>query len=586
MRRVNIVLMATLFLRIPFILELFFSGLFIVMYSLKFLGTFPFGFLEVYSGALLKVNSFIIPFIIFISILTNYIYCTSLEEFFRKYIFSIIVFIPLLFTLQDLQFVFWLSSAHLLSSILGLYDSDHSEFRDYSNAKSTSYNIFQILKMSPAQLVLASFILVIVAGTFTLMLPFATKTNVSLSFWDALFVATSATCVTGLSPVNIGQEFSIFGQIIILFLIQLGGLGIMTLSSSMAILLGKAMGMRDRIVMQDLLDVNSLEDLVAMVTDIVRYTLVIELWGAVILTFAFTYDGFEFTQALFYGVFHSISAFCNAGFALFDNSLESYALNPLVHGTISLLIILGGLGFIVLKEIRTVVLKPKSFARFTLHTKIVFVMSAGLTFAGAIFIFFGEFLGALDGYTLYEKIQISLFQSITLRTAGFNTIPLTNLNSFTIYGISLFMFIGASPGSTGGGIKTTTLAILLQSIRSTIRGLKDIDLYDRSIHSSTVVRATALTFISIIITSAFILLMMKIEPEQSFLSIFFEVISASGTVGLSLGVTSYLSVAGKLAISFVMFIGRVGPITLLLAIGQQKQVRGKFDYPVGRIMIG
>ena len=578
--------MATLFLRIPFILELFFSGLFIVMYSLKFLGTFPFGFLEIYSGALLKVNSYIIPFIIFISVLTNYIYCSSLEEFFRKYIFSIIVFIPLLFTLQDLQFVFWLSSAHLLSSILSLYDSDQSEFRDYSNAKSTSYNIFQILKMSPAQLVLASFILVIVAGTFTLMLPFATNNNVSLSFWDALFVATSATCVTGLSPVNIGQDFSIFGQIIILFLIQIGGLGIMTLSSSMAILLGKSMGMKDRIVMQDLLDVNSLEDLVAMVTDIVRYTLVIELWGAVILTFAFTYDGFEFTQALFYGVFHSISAFCNAGFALFDNSLESYALNPLVHGTISLLIILGGLGFIVLKEIRNVVLKPKSFARFTLHTKIVFVMSAGLTFAGAIFIFFGEFLGALDGYTLYEKIQISLFQSITLRTAGFNTIPLTNLNSFTIYGISLFMFIGASPGSTGGGIKTTTLAILLQSIRSTIRGVKDIDLYDRSIHSSTVVRATALTFISIIITSAFILLMMKIEPEQSFLSIFFEVISASGTVGLSLGVTSFLSVAGKLAISFVMFIGRVGPITLLLAIGQQKQVRGKFDYPVGTIMIG
>ena len=578
--------MGTLFLRIPFILELLISGFYIVMFSLRFLGKYPFGFIERYADALLSITSYVIPFIIFISILTNYIYSVDLEEFFRKYIFSIIVFIPMLFTINDPQFVFWLSSAHLLSSILSLYDNDNGGFRDYSSAKGTSYNLFQILKMSPAQLVLASFILVIVFGTFGLMLPFATKAAGSLSFWDALFIATSATCVTGLSPVNIGAEFGMFGQILILFLIQIGGLGIMTLSSSMAILLGKSMGMKDRVVLQDLLDVNSMEDLVAMVTDIVRYTLVIELWGAVILTFAFTYDGFEFTQALYYGIFHSVSAFCNAGFALFDNSLESYALNPLVHGTISLLIILGGLGFIVLKETRNILLKPKSFARFTLHTKIVFVMSAGLTIVGALFIFFGEFLGALDGYSLYEKIQISLFQSVTLRTAGFNTIPLTNFNSFTIYGISLMMFIGASPGSTGGGIKTTTLAILLQSIRSTIKGIKEIDLYDRSIHASTVVRATALTFISIIITSGFILLMMKIEPEQSFLSIFFEVISAGGTVGLSLGLTPFLSVAGKVAISFVMFIGRVGPITLLLAIAQQKQVRGKFDYPVGRIMIG
>ncbi len=578
--------MASLFLRIPFILELFFSGIYIVVFSLKFLGKFPFEFLANNSGTLLIITSYIIPFVIFISILANFIYSSGLEEFFRKYIFSIIIFIPLLLTIRDLQFVFWLSSAHLLSSILSLYDNEAGVRDDFTTGRKASYNLFQVLKLSPAQLVLSSFLLVIVAGTFSLLLPFATKPGVDLSFWDAVFIATSATCVTGLTPLSISGEFSMFGQIIILFLIQIGGLGIMTLSSSMAILLGKSMGMKDRVVLQDLLDINSMEDLVAMVTDIVRYTLVIELWGAVILTFAFTYDGFEFTQALYYGVFHSISAFCNAGFALFDNSLESYALSPLVHGTVSLLVILGGLGFIVLKETRNILLRPKSFARLTLHTKIVYVMTAGLTLAGALFIFFGEFLGALDGYTLFEKIQISFFQSVTLRTAGFNTIPLTNLNSFTIYGISLMMFIGASPGSTGGGIKTTTLAILLQSIRSTIKGVKDIDLYDRSIQSATVVRATALTFISIIITSGFILLMMKIEPEQSFLSVFFEVISAGGTVGLSLGVTPLLSVAGKLAISLVMFIGRVGPITLLLAIGQQKQVRGKFDYPVGRIMIG
>lgn len=578
--------MATLFLKIPFIFELIFSGFYIVLFSFRFLGKYPLQFVENYADSMLTVTSYIIPFVIFISILANYIYSNGIDEFFRKYIFSLIVFIPLLFTIEDKQFVFWLSSAHLLSSILSLYDVDSSSSRDFSNAKSTTYNLFQILKMSPAQLVLSSFLLVIVFGTFGLMLPFATNIGINMSFWDALFIATSATCVTGLSTMNIGADFTIFGQILILFLIQIGGLGIMTLSSSMAILLGKSMGMKDRLVLQDLLDVNSMEDLVAMVTDIVRYTLIIELWGAIILTFAFTYDGFEFTQALYYGVFHSVSAFCNAGFALFDNSLESYALNPLVHGTVSILIILGGLGFIVLKETRNILLRPKSFARITLHTKVVYVMTAGLTVIGALFIFFGEFLGALDGYTLYEKIQIALFQSITLRTAGFNTIPLTNLNSFTIYGLSLIMFIGASPGSTGGGIKTTTLAILLQSIKSTIMGVKEIELFDRAINASTVVRATALTFISIILTSGFILVMMQIEPEQSFLSIFFEVISAGGTVGLTLGLTPFLSISGKLIISFVMFMGRVGPITLLLAIAQQKQVRGKFDYPVGRIMIG
>ena len=582
----SIVFMATLFLKIPFIFELIFSGFYIVLFSFRFLGKYPLQFVENYADSMLTVTSYIIPFVIFISILANYIYSNGIDEFFRKYIFSLIVFIPLLFTIEDKQFVFWLSSAHLLSSILSLYDVDSSSSRDFSNAKSTTYNLFQILKMSPAQLVLSSFLLVIVFGTFGLMLPFATNIGINMSFWDALFIATSATCVTGLSTMNIGADFTIFGQILILFLIQIGGLGIMTLSSSMAILLGKSMGMKDRLVLQDLLDVNSMEDLVAMVTDIVRYTLIIELWGAIILTFAFTYDGFEFTQALYYGVFHSVSAFCNAGFALFDNSLESYALNPLVHGTVSILIILGGLGFIVLKETRNILLRPKSFARITLHTKVVYVMTAGLTVIGALFIFFGEFLGALDGYTLYEKIQIALFQSITLRTAGFNTIPLTNLNSFTIYGLSLIMFIGASPGSTGGGIKTTTLAILLQSIKSTIMGVKEIELFDRAINASTVVRATALTFISIILTSGFILVMMQIEPEQSFLSIFFEVISAGGTVGLTLGLTPFLSISGKLIISFVMFMGRVGPITLLLAIAQQKQVRGKFDYPVGRIMIG
>ena len=360
----------------------------------------------------------------------------------------------------------------------------------------------------------------------------------------------------------------------------------MTLYSSMAILLGRSMRMKDRIIMQDLLDVSSLEELFAMIVDIVKYTFLIELWGGLVLTIAFTFEGFEFSRAIYYGFFHSISAFCNAGFALFDTSLESYGTKPLIHLTIAILITLGGLGFIVLKELKEVIVNKKHLVRMSVHSKIVIITSFLLTAGGTIFIFFGEFLGALDGYTIWEQVQISLFQSVTLRTAGFNTIPLTNLNTYTIYAMTLFMFVGGSPGSTGGGIKTTTLAILIQSIKSTLKGKKTVEAFDRRISSPIVVRAIALTFISILITSFFILVLMRLEPEQSFLPLFFEVISASGTVGLTLGITSYLSVAGKMAISLLMLIGRIGPLTLILAVGQRHRSSGKFDYPDGRIMIG
>ena len=323
-----------------------------------------------------------------------------------------------------------------------------------------------------------------------------------------------------------------------------------------------------------------------MIINIIQYTFLIELWGAIVLTFAFIFEGYEFGTSIYYGFFHSISAFCNAGFALFDNSLESYATSPLIHGTISVLVILGGLGFIVLKEVSEMVMSGGKIVRMALHSKIVITTSIILTVGGALFIFFGEFLNALDGYTLVEKIQVAFFQSVTLRTAGFNTIPLTSFNSYTLYGMSLIMFIGASPGSTGGGVKTTTLAILIQSIKSTFKGVKTVTILDRTVPSPIVVRATALTFISIIITSIFILLLMKLEPGQTFLPIFFEVVSASGTVGLSLGVTSQLSIAGKGAISLLMLIGRIGPLTLLLAIGGRDRSTGKIDYPDGRIMIG
>jgi trk system potassium uptake protein TrkH len=346
------------------------------------------------------------------------------------------------------------------------------------------------------------------------------------------------------------------------------------------------MGMKEQVRMQGILDISSMEDLVAMIVDIVKYTLIIELWGAVILTIAFSFEGYEFGEALYYGFFHSISAFCNAGFALFNNSLENFSTNPLISGTIMILIILGGLGFIVLKECKAAIIERKSFILLSVHTRIVLITTAALIFLGTTVLFFSEFLHAFNDYSIFDKVLVSLFHSVTARTAGFNTIGLNSFHAHSLYLISLFMFIGASPGSTGGGIKTSTFAILVQSVRSTLRGRKDVEFFDRRIPSSLVVSSTAIIIISLTIVSFFLLVMMKIETEHSFITLFFEVISAFATTGLSLGITPYLTSAGKFIIVMLMFVGRVGPLTLALAIGQKSSIEGNLEYPESRVMIG
>lgn len=573
--------------KIPFLFELFFNGTFILFYSMRTMNRVPANWsIELIDNGL-KFGAKVVPFIILMSMIVNFISGKGIEDFLRKHVFSILVFVPLMITWGDLEFAFGLCSAHLIASVLSLYDDDKGGTIDLIEERviRSSSEILGV-KLKPAQLVLLSFAAVIFIGAFLLKLPVSSATGKSIDFIDALFMATSATCVTGLSSISLASDLSLFGQIVILILIQIGGLSIMTLYSSMTILLGKSMRMKDRIIMQDLLDVSSLEELFRMIIDIITYTLMIELWGAIVLTIAFTFEGFEFSKAIYFGFYHSISAFCNAGFALFDNSLESYATSPLIHGTIAILITLGGLGFITLKELKEVIVKKKSIVRLGVHSKVVLVTSFFLTMSGFVIIFFGEFLNALDNYTLWEKIQISMFQSVTLRTAGFNTIPMTSLNNYTIFAMILYMFIGGSPGSTAGGIKTSTLAILVQSIRSTLSGHKDVTVFDRKIPSQIVVRSIALTFISVFIASFFVFLMMKLEPEQGFLPLVFEVFSASGTVGLSLGITGYLSFMGKLAISVLMLIGRIGPLTLILAIGEKSAGQSKADYPHGRIMIG
>lgn len=568
-------------------LELFINGSFILLYSIYDTNNLQNSMVSpIIIEVALEAFTFIAPFIVSLTAISFYLKIGSLDEFFRKYIFSIICIIPMVITYGDLQFTVWLSAVHLLYTVLSIYEVTDGQVTNTVKRIEKATSILEKIRLAPAQIVMISFSAIILVGTIFLALPISAADGKNIGLVDAFFTATSATCVTGLSTLSLSENFSFIGQVVVLILIQIGGLGYMTLYSSMTILLGKSLAVRDQVLMQDLLDISSLEDLLQMIINIIKYTLVIEIIGGVLLTIAFSFEGYEFGEALYFGVFHSISAFCNAGFALFDNSMENFVFNPAIHGVISLLIFFGGLGFIVIKELEYVFFRGGKIINLSVHSKIVLMTNLLLVIAVAIYIFFGEFLHALESMTLWQQIQVSVFQSITTRTAGFNTIPLNNLHPHTIYLVSLVMFIGASPGSTGGGIKTTTFALLFQSVKATLRGRDRVEFFDRTVPNLTVVRAVAIIVISLIIVSFFILLMMRLEPEHDFLSLFFEVVSAFATVGLSLGITPYLSVAGKIALIFLMFVGRVGPLTLALALGQKKKQVGNLEYPEGRIMIG
>jgi trk system potassium uptake protein TrkH len=566
------------FQKVPFILELFVNGFFIFLYSFYSTNKMETNLISPdLIQAVLGILAYLAPAVILVMVVSNYVKSIGPEDFFRRYIFSLIVFIPLLITFGDIEFAFWLSAVHLFSSVLSLYEGKPVEKKEEHSQDIWNIPLLDRIKLAPAQIVIMSFSGLIVIGTLLLALPISAAEGKTITMVDAFFTATSATCVTGLSTLSLAENFSFVGQVIVLLLIQIGGLGYMTLYSSLTILLGRSLAVKEQVLMQDLLDISSFEDLLSMIIDIIKFTLVIELVGAIILTVAFTLEGYEFGQALYYGLFHSVSAFCNAGFALFDNSLENFGVNPMINGTISTLIILGGLGFIVIKELELIVFRRKKIINLSVHSKIVIVTNVFLVGLVAVYIFFSEYLHSLTPYSIWEQLQISFFQSITTRTAGFNTIGLNSMYPHTLYLMCLIMFIGASPGSTGGGIKTTTFAILFQSVKATLKGRIELNFLIEQFQISVVVRATAIIVISLIIVSFFILLMMRLETEHSFLSIFFEVVSAFATVGLSLGITPYLSAAGKLAIILLMFIGRVGPLTLALPLDKKEKLENKLN---------
>ncbi|MCK5683644.1 hypothetical protein KAJ27_05965 [bacterium] len=435
--------------------------------------------------------------------------------------------------------------------------------------------------ISPARVLLITFIAGILLGTVFLALPQASTTGKSIGILNALFTSTSAICVTGLIVIDTAKDFTLFGKFLIMLLIQIGGLGIMTFSTAFFLLIKKNLSLKEKLYLKE--DTNKLEigNIRDFLKTLIAMTLVIELLGAMIM-FPIFYKDFKLLTAIKHSVFHSISAFCNAGFSTFSDSLCRYSNSVVINFTIMALIILGGIGFIVISE----VINYRKNKRISLHTKLVLKMTLFLIVIGTVLFFCFEYLNKPVQLSSVEKILNSLFQSVTTRTAGFNTIDFSNLSNAAIFVMIILMFIGASPGSTGGGIKTTTITLIIYSIFNAFKGHDSVNIDRKHISSELVMKSYMLTSIYIITSIFFIFCLLYTDHLLGFREIIFEVISAIGTVGLSLGITAKLSDIGKVIIILAMFVGRVGPLTLVSGIKFSDAKKTTLKYPEVKISIG
>ncbi|MDQ8736920.1 TrkH family potassium uptake protein [Paenibacillus sp. LHD-38] len=440
---------------------------------------------------------------------------------------------------------------------------------------------------SPPQVMTFGFILIILIGAQLLSRPISYTNDISISYLDALFMSASATCVTGLTVLNTGTHFSTFGQVVIIILVQVGGLGFMTMATLFALLFRKRISFRERLVLQESMNYGSTEGIVRMIRKVLLYALVIELSGAILLSSYFMLE-MPFGKSIYFGIFHSISFFNNAGFDLFSqfperaSSLIHYVEDPFVNVVSMMLIFFGGIGFIVISELVTY---PKN-RKFSLHSKVVLSVTGVLTVIGAVVIFALEFSNpqTLQPLSAAGKILGASFQSVTARSAGLSTIDLSMLREVTQFFLILLMFIGAGPGSTGGGIRVTTFAILIGSIIAMIRGKDDVVLFRYRIAKQQIHQAIMFTMIAFsIICGATMLL--SITETGSFLAILFEATSAYCTVGMSAGLTSHLSDIGKIIIILLMFVGRLGPVTLAFALNTRSK-KELYRFPEGKITIG
>ena len=448
------------------------------------------------------------------------------------------------------------------------------------------------LSLSTTQMILLSFVITIMLGSVLLALPISSADGTPVPYLDALFTATTSTCVTGLVTLPTVSTWSVFGQAVILLLIQIGGLGVITIMSGLMMLLHRKMGIGDRLLIQDAFNLNTMAGLAQFVRNVLFGTLVIEGIGAILYMLVFV-PAFG-AKGIWISVFNAISAFCNAGIDIIgENSLCDYATHPLINLVTSGLIILGGLGYIVWWDILRVAKtnpekKRKFFRHLTLHSKIAITVSCGLLIGGGLLFFVLEYnnpltIGALP---LFDKIQVSFFQSVTTRTAGFASVPQENLTNASAAVSLVLMLIGGSPVGTAGGMKTVTIAVLFCSAFATIRNRNNATLFGRCISADSIRKAVAVVVMFLTICFGSTLLLMITAGDADLLDVVYETVSATATVGLSRNFTASLNDWGKAIIIVTMYFGRVGPISLAVALGSRNESQNLISEPTEEISIG
>ncbi|BBM42671.1 TrkH family potassium uptake protein [Leptotrichia wadei] len=438
---------------------------------------------------------------------------------------------------------------------------------------------------SPYMTILLSFMVVTILGGILLSLPISMRYGKSVKLIDGFFIATSAICVTGLSSIDIGSVYNIFGQMVILVLIQLGGLGVITFTSVIIIMISKKIGYYTKKIVQEDINIDTTFKIEEYVKKVILSVIVIEFIGTVILFFEFI-KKFGFLKAVYYSFFHSVSAFCNAGFSLFSDNLYGFKNSFIINMTIPLLIFLGGIGFSTILNCYNVLRKKEK--RLTSTTKLSIKISIFLVIIGMIAMFILEYSNksTIGNLSFGQKLEASFFQSVTTRTAGFNTISILGLKRSTSLLFVILMFIGASPGSTGGGIKTTTIGLIILGTLATLKNKDTIEYDKRSVSWRIYSKAITVLFISLIYMTICVFLLILFERNKNLLDLVFEVFSAFGTVGLSRNLTPSLADISKFILIVTMFVGRVGPLTIALALSKSNLKKGRYTYPQENILIG
>jgi trk system potassium uptake protein TrkH len=449
------------------------------------------------------------------------------------------------------------------------------------------------LALSTTQIILLSFLGVILVGSLLLSLPFATQNGESVPYVDALFTATTATCVTGLVTLPTATTWSLFGQIVILILVQAGGLGIITVMAGVMLALHRRMGLSDRLLLRDAFNLNTLSGLSDFLKRVLTGTLAVELTGALLYMTVFIP---EFgARGIWISVFNAVSAFCNAGMDIIgENSLCDYATNPIINGVTSALIILGGLGYIVWWDLLRVIRLAwerrslRALSHLTLHSKLALSATAVLLLGGAVIFLLCEYRNpaTIGDMGFFDQLQVSFFQSVTTRTAGFMTVSQTDLTTASTAVSLILMFIGGSPVGTAGGIKTVTVLILAAYALSTVQGRDEVAVFNRRIPDDALRRSVAVAGTSFLIAVLATVILAILTPGRDLADILYETVSATATVGLSRDLTPTLTAAGKLTVAVTMYLGRVGPISLAIAFGTRRKTVNAVKNPTEQVSVG